>query len=407
MPTAWAMAMAVRAAWAVLRQNRWRSLLTLAVCSLGTAGVLIAGGLGKANMDQMQERLRNLGGGLLVVSPNKLPPYPGRPRQLDHFISLQPEDGEALAAAMPELQAVVPVAVRTTTVRFESSAARARLVGITPEYLRVRPFPMAMGRFLYPADDGQCVMVLGHAVSRELAAHGIRPGEWVALGAHPYVVVGVLQPQGINFAGEDEDHQVFIPLGSYRQRVANRLWLSHLFLQLTPEADSHRTAQEVQARLRERHGRWPDQADDVIVRDFAEISAQQSGLLQTAYGAVTAVSALLLLSGGIGITTLMLLVVRQRRAEIGLRRALGATSWDIAVQFLAEGLVLTASGILVGLGLGTGAATLLTRAMVVTAEMDSSLVARSAIVSLGAGSVACLIPALAAARLAPAAALRP
>lgn len=407
MPTTWVMALALRAAWAVFRQNRWRSLLTLTICGLGTAGVVVAGVLGKANVREMQARLRNLGGGLLVVSPNKVPPYPGRPRQLEQFISLQPEDGQALAAQMPGIQAVVPVAVRTSTVRSDRAASRVRLVGTTPEYLRVRPFPMASGRFLHAADDGQRVLVLGDAVSRELAAHGMRPGAWLALGGHPFEVVGVLRPQGINFAGEDEDHQVFIPLETYRQRVANRPWLSHLIVQLAPEADSTRTVQQVQARLRDWHGRWPDQVDDVIVRDFAEISAQQSGLLQTALWAVSAVGGLLLLLGGVGITTLMLLVVRQRRAEIGLRRALGATPGDIAVQFFAEGLVLTACGVLVGVGLGAGVAALLTRSMAVPAGSDFALVAWSAVVSLGAGSVACVIPALAGARLEPVAALRP
>lgn len=406
MRTLWAIRVALRAAWAVLRQNRWRSLLTLAICGLGTAGVILAGVLGKSNVAQMQERIRNLGGGLVVVSPNKLPTSPGRQRQIEHFISLEPDDATALKEHMPQIQSAVPVVARNTTIRHERNTSRVRLLGTTPEYARVRSFPLARGRFFNATDGAERVIILGHAASRELASEGLKPGDIVALGGQPYEVIGVLQPQGVNFAGEDEDHQVFIPLDAYRQRIANRHWLSLLYLQLTPDADSTRVTRRVQSLLHDRHGRWRDQMDDVVIRDFAELSAQQSGLLLTAVWAVSIISGLLLLLGVVGIGTLMLLVVRQRRAEIGLRRALGATPTDIAVQFLVEGLALSGVGILAGLIVGVGGAVVFQAMRSATAELDFLLIGLAVAVSLSACALACLLPAIAAARLEPAAALR-
>ena len=108
-------------------------------------------------------------------------------------------------------------------------------------YARVRGFNAARGRFLRQEDEGQRVIVLGHAASRELNPQGVRPGDAVWLGGQPYEVVGILQPLGVNFAGEDEDHQAFIPLETYRHRVANRFWLSHLYLQVSADADSAAT----------------------------------------------------------------------------------------------------------------------------------------------------------------------
>src|SRR5208283_1534205 len=99
----WKMSVAVRAAWACLRHHRWRSLATLSMCGLGTAGVLIAGMLNRAHVAEMQARLRNLGGGILMVSPNRVPVSPGRPRQLDHFNCLDAADASALAAQLPQL----------------------------------------------------------------------------------------------------------------------------------------------------------------------------------------------------------------------------------------------------------------------------------------------------------------
>ena len=406
MRTTRAISGATRAAWAVLRQNRWRSLLTLTICGLGTAGVIVAGSMGKAHLTDMEHRLDDLGGRLVVVSPNKLPPYPGRPRQLDHFISLDPDDAEAVAGQVPHLQNVVPVVVRNTTLRLDGNASRIRLLGTSPEYLKVRGFTLARGRFLQPGDEGQRVIVLGHAASRELHPSGVRPGEVVLLGGHPYEVVGVVQPQGVNFAGEDEDHQAFIPLDTYRQKIANRPWLSLLYLQLSPQADAEETVRQVQRLLRERHNRRTDQVDDVIVRDMADVSAQQTGLLATALWVVSVSSGLLLLLGVVGIATLMLQVVRQRRAEIGLRRAIGATPFDVALQFFMEGMGLAIAGVMAGLLLGL-VGTWIGQALISSAvSVQLPLLFIAVVVSLLAGGMACLVPAIAAARMEPAAALR-
>src|ERR1700733_13930281 len=116
MQPGWKSSVAIRAAWACLRQHRGRSLATLALCSLGTAGVLLSGLLNRAHVAEMQGRLRNLGSGLLMVTPNKLPASPGRPRQTDQYISLDADDARALIAQAPQLHEAVPVATRNVNV---------------------------------------------------------------------------------------------------------------------------------------------------------------------------------------------------------------------------------------------------------------------------------------------------
>lgn len=396
---------AVKAAWSCLKQHRWRSLLTLAVYAAGTAGVMLTGVLSEIHLADVQTRLRTIGGRLLVVSPNKLPPYPGRIRQLDHFISLVEEDGAALSARVPGLEAVVPAATRSAVVRVETRAVRVRLVGTTATYLQVRGFRTAAGRFLSDTDENDRVIVLGHAVSRELQPQGTRPGQTINLGGGSYEVIGVLEPQGINFAGEDEDHQVFIPLETYRRRIANRPWISQLYLQLDEHADVKGTVSEIQRVLRNRHGRERDEVDDAIVQDFADLTARQSDLLATATWATSVTSALLLIIGMVGITSLMLLIVRERSSEIGLRRALGAAPEDIAGQFFLEGIGLAAAGVLTGCALGFALTMAVVRAWDVQAEPSLTLVALSLGVSLGSGALACALPAIIAARVEPAIAL--
>jgi putative ABC transport system permease protein len=406
MPDSRATHVAVKAAWSCLKQHRWRSLLTLVVYAAGTAGVMLTGVLSEIHLAEVQARLRTIGGRLLVVSPNKLPPYPGRIRQLDHFISLIEEDGAALSARVPGLEAVVPAATRNAVVRVETRAVRVRLVGTTATYLQVRAFRTAAGRFLSDTDENDRVIVLGHAVSRELQPQGTRPGQTINLGGGSYEVIGVLEPQGINFAGEDEDHQVFIPLETYRRRIANRPWITHLYLQLDEDADVKGTVSEVQHLLRNRHGRGRDDVDDAIVQDFADLTARQSDLLATATWAASVTSGLLLIIGMVGITSLMLLIVRERGSEIGLRRAVGAAPRDIASQFFLEGIGLAAAGVLTGCALGFALTMAIVHAWEVRAEPNLTLVALSLGVSLGSGALACALPAIMAARVEPAAALR-
>jgi putative ABC transport system permease protein len=397
---------AARAAWAVVRQNRWRSGLTVAICGLGTAGVILAGAMGRAQTAAIQERLASIGGRLVIISPNKVPPYPGRPRQLDHFISLEPEDADALAAKVLRVEIVVPVVARDSIVRFGRSASRTRLIGTTPAYAAVRGFTLAAGRFFTSDDRSDRVIVVGHAVSRELSPQGVRPGHTVTIAGQPYEVVGILHPRGVNFAGEDEDHQVFIPLETYRHRIANSPWITFLYVQLTSDANSNETVRQMLQVLRDRHEVRSDEADDVIVRDIADVAGQQTSLANAALRIVSVTSALLLVLGVAGIATLMVQVVHQRRPEIGLRRAIGARPSDVAIQLFMEGMGLAWAGVLSGLIIGIVAILFGRVVFRLPLSIDPFLVALTVLLSVAVSGIACVTPAMIAARMEPAAALR-
>jgi putative ABC transport system permease protein len=396
-----------RAAWAVVRQNRWRSGLTLAVCGLGTAGVILAGAMGRAQTVAIQQRLASIGGRLVIISPNKVIPYPGRPRQLDHFISLEPEDADALVAKFPHVDAVVPVVARDSVLRLGRTASRTRLIGTTPAYATVRGFTLAHGRFFIADDKSERVIVVGHAVSHELSPQGLRPGHTVMVAGQPYDVVGILHPRGVNFAGEDEDHQVFIPLETYRRRIANRPWITFLYVQLNSDTNSSEAVRQMLQVLRDRHELRNDEADDVVVRDIADVAAQQSSLSEAALRIVTVTSALLLVLGVAGIATLMVQVVRQRRPEIGLRRAIGARPSDVAIQLFMEGMGLAAAGVLSGLTIGILGILLIKILFGLALGIDPLLVVLTVLLNVGVSGIACLAPAMIAARMEPAAALRP
>jgi putative ABC transport system permease protein len=397
---------AARAARVVIYQNRWRSAVTLTICGIGTAGVILAGAIGNAQVAEMQKRLDAVGGRLIVVSPNTVTPYPGRSRQLEHFITLEPTDISSIRNEVVSVDAVVPVVARNSTLRLGNSASRVRLIGTVAQYAQVRRFTPVRGRFLTDADGSERVVVLGDAVSRELDPQGVRPGDIVWLGGQPYETVGVLQPLGVNFAGEDEDRQAFIPLETYRHRVANRLWLSHLYVQVNAAANSADVSRDIVRVLRARHDRTMDQIDDVIARDMAEAAMQQSSLAATAVWIVSLISGLLMVLGTVGIATLMVQTVRQRKGEIGLRRAVGATPFDVAVQLFLEAMTLAGAGVIGGVVVGTTGAMVGQVLWGTLIALDNSLVVLTSAASMAVSGIACLVPALMAANVEPAAALR-
>jgi putative ABC transport system permease protein len=144
---------------------------------------------------------------------------------------------------------------------------------------------------------------------------------------------------------------------------------------------------------------------NIVVRNLADLAAQQSGLLTTVMWVVTVTSVLLLLTGMAGIAVLMLLVVRQRRSEIGLRRAIGATPFDIALQFFIEGIALAGTGIAGGVIAGSGASALVARVLESQFAAGVGLPLIAAMISLVVASIACVVPAIIAARLEPSIAL--
>ena len=175
---------------------------------------------------------------------------------------------------------------------------------------------------------------------------------------------------------------------------------------MAADADSANTLREVVKVLRARQSRFGDQVDDVIVRDMAEVAAQQSALSATAVWVVSLTSGLLLVLGMVGIATLMIQTVRQRRGEIGLRRAVGATPFDVAVQLFMEAMGLASLGVLGGLIVGMAGSLAGQWVWEAFVTVDTGLLLATVSSSLVVSGLACLVPALMAARIEPAAALR-
>jgi putative ABC transport system permease protein len=377
----------VRPALRAVLADRLRSALALACVAAGVTAVVFASAVGEGAKAEVLRSLEAMGADLLVVRPAPVRKHVARPQVRGVATSLVREDGEAIAE-LARVERAVPARSASLRVRADGGSMSATVIGTTPDYPAVRRYALAAGQCFAAHDDREArrVAVLGARIAAGLFAGEDPTGRTILVGGQPFEVCGVFQAKGAA-DGADEDRQVVIPLRTALRRVFNSAWLDTVFVAVRDPEESGRAETDVAELLRERHRR----SDDFAVQDRTKaLSARREtaaflGRLTAGLGAAT------LLGGGTGILALMLLAVKERTREIGLRMALGATPGDVFLQFLTEASLLAFGGWLAGAALGGLGAAVLARATgwsvaVPVAALAASLVMAAAI-GLGFGSL--------------------
>ncbi|AUX34044.1 MULTISPECIES: ABC transporter permease [Sorangium] len=346
-----------KSAWRSLASNRLRTLLTMLGMIIGTAAVVAVLGIGEGARSSVEGRIRSLGANLLMVRPGSASASGVRSGTVK---TLTEADAEALKA-LDGVAAVAPERSGSAQLRYMASNLNASVTGITPAYLEVRSLSVASGVGFSELDEQQRarVVILGANVVRQLYPGGSPLGTRLQINGSAFRVVGVLAEKGSGMGSPDDG--VFVPLSTHRSVLFGQDHLSTISLQLASEDRSEVVIAQLEQLLRLRHRLRADQPSDFEVRSQAEMLAtmgQITGTFTTLLGSVAAVS---LIVGGIGIMNIMLVSVRERTREIGVRMAVGARRKDILRQFLVEAVVVSLAGGVAGVGLGYGAAVLLSR----------------------------------------------
>ncbi|WP_272698757.1 ABC transporter permease [Desulfovibrio sp. Fe33] len=262
-------------------------------------------------------------------------------------------DAQALIDSVPSVVDGTPFVTTTMTVRGGGNAVDAQIMACWPSYQEIRSFHPDTGRFFSwrEVEDRAKVCVLGRKIAQRLYG---RPE--AAVGRDLYMfrasfrVIGVMEEKGRDVSGTDQDETLLLPLTTYMRRASNQQWLSGVYLRLAKDAGLDMVNESVNAIMRERHRIDPGEDDDFSSMSAADaIKLQRQALdLMTTLGGIT--STISFAVGGMGILSIMILVVRSRRVEIGVRRAVGGRRRDIVRQFLFE------SGLMAAVGGGLGVA---------------------------------------------------
>jgi len=393
----------------MLLAHKLRTLLSLLGIIVGIATVSVMAAVGRGSEEKVLAGIRRMGTNLIAVSAGRVSVVAGRTRQSAVVTTLRVEDAAAIARSLEDVVVhAAPVQSRKLPVKFDNIALTTNIVGTTAEFLPVRNFRVIAGRMFEEEDERALrrVAVVGHTVARDLFEGLDAVGRTIRIGNVPFEVMGALAEAGVDINGVDQDDQILIPLRTALRRVFNVSHLNNIFVQARGEGLMEQTAVRLRELLRERHRLPADRADDFTIQSQLELMRTQRETQSAFRNLTVGVASLSLLVGGVGILAVMLMTVRERLREIGLRRALGARRLDVLLQFLAEAMMLSLSGGIIGIVIGVAGIHLVARLGAWDAVLDARVVAWAAAASAGIGLAFGTIPALRAARANPVDSLR-
>ena len=388
----------LRLALSRLRTSRLRAALTMLGVIIGVASVVALVGVGQGTTSNITSSLASLGTNLLTISPTT--------QNADGSTSLSLED----AVAIDELAAVAgvaPEASTSLTVRAGDETADTTVVGTTADYATVRAYDVWQGTFLTDVSVASelRVAVLGASTAETLGLDADDLGTEISIGGIPFTLIGILQPKG-GASFQDPDDMVVVPIGTVQKYFVGGDSVRTIGVSVAPTADMTSTNADITALLRDRHELAAADDADFDIFDQTQLldaASSISGTLTLLLGGIASIS---LVVGGIGIMNIMLVSVRERTREIGIRKAIGARGRDILAQFLVEALTLSLLGGLIGIAVGLGVSALIGQIAGWGFSFNPATLGAAVLFSLLVGVVFGVWPARQAARLDPISALR-
>jgi putative ABC transport system permease protein len=345
----------IRFAGGALTGHRLRTGLSISGVAVGIAAVIALTALGEGAKRYVTQEFTALGSNLLILIPGKVETTGAAPfGGVTHDLTL--EDYEAVLQRVPRVARAAPMSMGNETIQFGDRGRTVPVLGTTSDFLAVRHLAVASGSFLPPRDpqEGGSEMVLGLKVARELFGAENPLGQIVRMGAWRFRVVGVLAPRGRSL-GFDLDDLVFIPVQT-AMRAFDRRSLFRVLMEIRNRDEMETAKRQVLALMAERH-----RAEDVTVITQDAVLTAFAAILRALTLALAGIASVSLAVAGVGIMNVMLISVSERRAEVGLLKALGATNRQVLSAFLAEAAILTSAGGLTGLAVGAAAVKVLTR----------------------------------------------
>ena len=333
---------AVQAAWRVMWINRFRTALTLLGIIIGVASVVVMLAVGEGSKRQVMAQMGAFGSNILYLSGSS--PNPRTPLGI---VSL---DDVAALAALPQVKRIMPVNGSEAGVRFGNVDYMAYVGGNDTNFPDIFNWPVVEGSYFTAADEraAATVAVIGHRVREKLFQGRVNPiGQYILIENVPFQVIGVLAEKGASSGNKDSDNRIAIPYTAASVRLFGSYNPEYVVIAAADARKVRATEVAIDQLMQKLHN---GKRDYELTNNAAMIQAEAhtQNTLSLMLGSIAAIS---LLVGGIGVMNIMLMTVRERTREIGIRMATGARQRDILRQFLTEAVMLSVVGGLCGVAL--------------------------------------------------------
>jgi putative ABC transport system permease protein len=354
-------------AFRALAMNKMRSALTMLGIVIGVASVIATVAVGSGATRRIQEQIASIGSNLIILLPGST--TSGGLRMGTGFaVTLSEADAREIPLQCPAVALAAPTVRGGAQVVYGNNNWATIIYGVTPDFLTIRDLSVARGEEFSQSDVDSAtkVALLGKTVVDNLFGAADPIGQAIRIKQVPFTVIGVLTPKGQSVTGQDQDDNILLPISTAKRKVlgfnpANADAVNAILMQARSADQIDAAQEEVTALLRQRHHLRPGELDDFSIRNLQELLSAQEASSRIMAMMLAAVASVSLVVGGIGIMNIMLISVRERTREIGLRQAVGAKTRDILTQFLVEAVTLSIAGGFAGIVLGIVASSLISR----------------------------------------------
>ena len=386
--------------------HKLRTFFMMAGTIIGIAALTVIMAIGKGTEKKVMKRVNAFGTHAIMITAGGgkgfSPPQEG-------ITTLRLEDAEAVRTQIGGVDVVGPFAVkRGMSIKAGVNQVQTTVMAVAPEWHDAWEWYAADGEPITAEDTATMsrVCLLGTLTAKDLFGDQNPIGEYIQIGNVRFKVKGILQERGVSPMGDEFDRRLVIPLTTGLRRLFNQDYITNIRVKVKAPAQIEAISGEIQQLLHERHHITPPREDDFAIFSAADIAKTARGISGTLTYLLAALAGLSLLVGGIVLMNILLISVGERKKEIGLRRALGATQGDVFRQFLTESLSVTIIGMVAGSLLGWGVSIAMARLTQSPVVISWEPFALALVFALVVGVFFGVQPARRAARLKPVEALR-
>jgi putative ABC transport system permease protein len=396
----------VKVAFKALKKNRFRSFLTMLGIIIGVVSVIVMQAIGNGSSADINARISSLGTNLITISPVSARDK-GVKMESGSAVTLKKEDADILLKEAPSVISVSPFVRTTVQMKFGNRNWRSSISGVYIDYFVIRDMEIETGAIFTKDDEKKMakVCVIGKTVATNLFGDANPIGSTIRIGTIPFLIIGTLKSKGTGF-GQDQDDIILAPYSTVQNRMIGSENIQQIYASAKSEDAVNSAVAEIETALRKRHKLLSTSSSDFTISTQLEVRETLNTVVNTITVLLSAVAAISLFVGGIGIMNIMLVSVTERTREIGIRMAVGATGIDVQFQLLLEAVVLSLLGGITGILLGVGISLLVSKFAGFSTIVSAQSIVVSFVVSTLIGIFFGWYPSRKAANLNPIDALR-